>query len=141
MRSTRIRTLDRTIVTVPNGEFSSLQIENYSHRDRFWFHPALALRYETTPDQIRYLLVELRSMLYAHPRVDPDPARVRFLGLGADSLNIEIFSYVHADDYSEFLEIQEDLTLRIMDIVRAKRCLVRLPLAHALHGQRRCPRE
>jgi MscS family membrane protein len=117
MRSTRIRTLDRTVVVIPNGEFSSLKIENYSRRDRFWFHPTLGLRYETTPDQIRYLLVELRSMLYAHPRVDPDPARVRFVGLGAESLNIEIFAYVHAENQDDFLEVQEDLTLRIMDIV------------------------
>lgn len=117
MRSTRIRTLDRTLVTVPNGEFSALQIENYTRRDQFLFRPTLALRYETTPDQIRYLLVALRELLYAHPRVDPDPARVRFLGLGADCLNVEIFAYVNAVEFGDFLEVQEDLTLRIMEIV------------------------
>lgn len=117
MRSTRIRTLDRTIVTIPNGEFSSIQIENFAHRDRFWFHPTLALRYETTPAQIRYLLVELRAILYAHPRVDPDPARVRFEGLGDDALKIGVFAYVHATDMNDFLEVQEDLTLRFMDVV------------------------
>jgi MscS family membrane protein len=119
MRSTRIRTLDRTIVTVPNGEFSSLKIENFAMRDKFWFHPKLGLRYETTPDQIRYLLIELRAMLLSHPKVDPDPARVRFTGLGADSLTIEIFAYVKCTDMNEFLQIQEELTLRIMDIVDA----------------------
>lgn len=118
MRSTRIRTLDRTMVVIPNGDLSGRVIENYAHRDRFWFHPVLGLRYETTPDQIRYLLVEIRSMLYAHPRVDPDPARVRFTGFGAASLNLEIFSYVLASDYDDFLEVQEDLYLRIADIVR-----------------------
>ncbi|SDS55446.1 MscS family membrane protein [Halopseudomonas xinjiangensis] len=118
MRSTRIRTLDRTMVVIPNGDLSSRVIENYAHRDRFWFHPALGLRYETTPDQIRYLLVEIRSMLYAHPRVDPDPARVRFTGFGAVSVNLEVFAYVLAKDYDDFLEIQEDLYLRIADIVR-----------------------
>lgn len=119
MRSTRIRTLDRTVVTIPNGDFSAQRIENFAKRDRFWFHPTLGLRYETTPDQMRYLLVELRAMLYAHPRVDPDPARVRFLGFAADSLTIEIFAYVHAKDFAEFLEVQEDLNLRMMDIVDA----------------------
>ncbi len=118
MRSTRIRTLDRTMVVIPNADLSSRVIENYAHRDRFWFHPALGLRYETTPDQIRYLLVEIRSMLYAHPRVDPDPARVRFTGFGAVSVNLEVFAYVLAKDYDDFLEIQEDLYLRIADIVR-----------------------
>ena len=117
MRSTQIRTLDRTIVTIPNGEFSSSKIENYAHRDRFWFHPVISLRYETTPDQIRYLLVELRAMLYAHPMVSPDPARVRFIALGADSLNLEVFAYVEVPNFDEFLEVREDLLLRIMDIV------------------------
>ncbi len=117
MRSTRFRTLDRTVVFIPNGQLASLKIENYAYRERFWFHPTLSLRYETTPDQMRYVLVELRAMLYAHPRVDPDPARVRFTGLGSASLPVEIFSYVYAKDFNEFLEVQEDLTLRIMDIV------------------------
>ena len=119
MRSTRIRTLDRTVVFIPNGQLAALKIENYAYRERFWFHPTITLRYETTPDQMRYVLVEIRAMLYAHPRVDPEPARVRFTGLGSDSLPIEIFSYVHAKDFNEFLEVQEDLTLRIMDIVDA----------------------
>lgn len=119
MRSTRIRTLERTIVTIPNGELSSLKIENYAHRDRFWFHPTFGLRFETTPDQIRYLLVELRSILYAHPKVDPSPARIRFVKIGADSLNLEVFAYVNAIDFDEFLEVQEDLYLRMMDVVEA----------------------
>ena len=106
-------------MTVPNGDFSSLQIENYSARDKFWFHPALQLRYETTPDQIRYLLQELRAMLYAHPRVSPDPARVRFTTLNAYSVDLEIFSYVNAVDFDDFLEVQEDLLLRCMEIVAA----------------------
>ena len=117
MRSTRIRTLDRTIVTIPNGQFSSEKIENFAHRDRFWFHPILDLRYETTPDQIRFLLVELRSILYAHPKVDNSDARVRFTGLGAASLNLEIFAYVNAINYAEFLGVREDLLLRMMDKV------------------------
>ncbi len=119
LRSTRVRTLDRTVVTIPNGTFSAMQIENYSRRDNYWFSPTLRFRQETSVDQIRYLLVEIRAMLYAHPRVDADPARVRFLGFGGDSLQIEIFSYVHANDFSDFLEVQEDLSLRIMDIVGA----------------------
>jgi MscS family membrane protein len=119
MRSTRIRTTDRTVVTIPNGEFSSLKIENFAHRDRFWFHPVLGLRYETKPDQIRYLLVELRALLYAHPKVDPSSARVRFVGLGRDTLNLEVFSYILVRDNDEFLEIQEDLYLRMLDIIEA----------------------
>lgn len=117
MRSTRVRTLDRTIVTIPNGEFSSLKIENYTHRDLFRAYAVFGLRYETSSDQIRFLLVELRKILYAHPKIDPDPARVRLIEFGSSSINIEIFAYVHAIDFNEFLEIREDLFLRMMHVV------------------------
>ena len=117
MRSTRIRTLDRTIVTIPNGQFSSENIENYAHRDKFRFFTTIGVRYETTPEQIRYLLVELRTALYAHPMVSPDPARVRFVNLGADSIHLEVFGYIMVTTFEEFLEVKEDLLLQMMDIV------------------------
>jgi MscS family membrane protein len=117
LRSTRVRTLERTLVTVPNAEFSALQLENFAARDKILYRPRLGLRYETTPEQLRYALVEIREMLYAHPRVDPDPARVRFTGFGDFSLDLDIWAYVLATDFSEYLEIAEDLNLRIMDIV------------------------
>ncbi|MCD0424013.1 mechanosensitive ion channel family protein [Rubrivivax sp. JA1024] len=117
MRSTRIRTLDRTLVTVPNGQLAAVQIENYSRRDKFWFHPILDLRYETTPAQMRVLTASIRQLLLDHPKVDNDPARVRFIALGATSLRVEIFSYVHVKNADEFLEVQEELFLRIMELV------------------------
>lgn len=119
MRSTKLRTGERTIVTIPNGEFSSSKIENYAHRDRYLFNPIVEVRYETTPDQIRYLLVELRKILYAHPKVNPDPARVRFTGFGESSLKIEIYCYIDAESFDDNLEVKEDLLLRIMDVVAA----------------------
>ena len=99
LRSTRVRTLDRTIVTIPNSEFSNFQIENFARRDRIWYHPTLNVHYETTPDQIRYILVEARRMLYAHPKVDSASARIRFVGFGRASLDLEVFSYVTVTDY------------------------------------------
>jgi len=119
LRSTRIRTLDRTVVTIPNAEFSAMKLENFTQRDRIWFHPTIGLRYETTSDQLRYVLLELKKLLVAHPKVHPDPARPRFVGFGAYSLDIEIFAYILTNDYGEFLAIQEDLLLRIMDLVEA----------------------
>ena len=119
LRSTRVRTLDRTVVTIPNAEFSNLQIENFARRERIWYHPTISLRYETTPDQIRYVLVEVRRMLYAHPRVDSGSARIRFVSFAGSSLDLEVFSYVNESDYATYLEVAEDLNLRIMDIVAA----------------------
>lgn len=117
MRSTRIRTATRTIVIVPNGQLAALKIENFAFRDRLLFNPTLQLRYETTPDQIRYVLAELRSVLRNHPKVNPDPARVRFVALGENSLDVAVFAYINTSDFNEFLSIQEDLILQMMDVV------------------------
>lgn len=119
LRSTRIRTLDRTVVTVPNAEFATMQIENFARRDRIWLQTTIGVRYETSPDQLRHLLIELKKLLVGHPKIDPDPARVRFAAFGAFSLDVEIFAYVRTTDFNEFLAVREDLFLRIMDIVAA----------------------
>ena len=116
LRSTRIRTLERTLVSVPNGQFVSFELENFTARDRCWLHTILGLRYETTPDQLRFVLVELRTMLYAHPMIAANP-RIRLVKLAESSLDLEIFAYVPTADYDEFLAVREDIYLRIMDIV------------------------
>ncbi len=74
LRSTRIRGLDRTVISVPNAEFSQLQIVNFTRRDRMLFHSVIGLRYETTSEQLRYVLTRIREMLIRHVRVSPDPA-------------------------------------------------------------------
>jgi MscS family membrane protein len=125
--STRIRTVDRSVVSVPNAQFFTLQIENLAKRDRILVKETLRLRCETTPDQLRWLLVQLRELLYAHPRIDPDPARVRFVGFGAQSLDVQIFAYVVTEDYNDFLAVREDLWLRVMDVVAASGTGLALP--------------
>ncbi|MGV3589369.1 MAG: mechanosensitive ion channel family protein [Adhaeribacter sp.] len=120
MRSTRLRTSERTIVTIPNGEFASLQIENFAHRDRILFAPKLRLHYQTTTDQIREILKALRTLLAENAEVDPTSARVRFIEIAPDSRTVEIYSYILTNDYNKFLSIQEELILSIMEIVQNK---------------------
>jgi len=117
LRSTRIRGLDRTVTTIPNADFANMHIVNLTQRDRIVFRPTLALRYETSLDQLRLVLARLRELLLAHPRVTDAPARVRFAGFGEYSLNVEIFAYVNTSDWNEYLSIQEDMDLRILKIV------------------------
>jgi MscS family membrane protein len=85
------------------------------------------LRYETSPDQLRWVLVTIRSLLDAHPRVDPDSSRARFIGFGASSLDVELFVYVRTRENAEFLGVREDLCLRIMDIIAAAGTAFALP--------------
>lgn len=120
LRSTKIRKLDRSLLTIPNAEFAQRDILNLSACDRFLLTATLGLRYETTDDQLRFLLAELRELLHAHPmtvHTTGDPLRVRFVGFGDYSLNVSIRAYTKASSYDEFLAIKEDIFLRIIKIV------------------------
>jgi MscS family membrane protein len=127
LRSTRIRTLKRTVVSVPNGQLAVMSLENYEMRDKIWFHHILRLRYETTTEQLRYVLAEIRKMLYLHPKIETSSARIRFVGLGSSSLDLDVFAYVLETEYTVFLEVQEDLLLRMMEIVEASGAGLALP--------------
>ncbi len=118
LRSTRLRGIDRTVTTIPNADFAKLQLINLTLRDRMLLRTTICLRYETTAEQLRFVLARLREMLLGHPKITQDPARVRFEGFGDYSLNVEIFAYADTPDWNEFLAIQEDVHLRIMDIVK-----------------------
>jgi MscS family membrane protein len=117
LRSTRIRTLDRTMVSLPNGQIANMKLETLSARDKFWFHPVIALRYETTTPQLHSILNGIRELLGQHSKVDTQSVRVRFIRFGTFSLDIDIFTYTSAHDWNDFLECQEELLFRIADLV------------------------
>jgi MscS family membrane protein len=119
LRSTRIRTLGRSVMTIPNAEFSRLKLDNFSLRDNNLFRTTVSLRYETTPQQLRDVLAGVRKLLLDHPRVLEDPARVRLVEFGPHSFQLEIFAYVDSSDWNEFLGIREELFLQIADAVEA----------------------
>lgn len=119
LRSTRMRTLERSVVSVPNAQLAAVEIENFAERDRFRLFTTIGVRYETTPDQLRRLIGLIREALAAHPKVIPEPLRVRFTGFGPSSLDIEINTYVGTRDVEEFYAVREELLLRVMDLVAA----------------------
>ena len=127
LRSTRIRTPGRSIVSVPNSQIANMSLETLSARDKFWFHPVVGLRHGTTDAQMQTVLDGIRQALARHAEIDPASIRVRLLRLGAFSLDIEVVAYVFAADWPHFLEIQEALLLRITEIVRASGTEIALP--------------
>ena len=117
LRSTRIRTLDRTVVSVPNSQIANVTLETMSARDKFWFHPVIGLRYETTPQQLRDIIDGINQLVAGHASIEKKSVRVRFLRLGAYSLDVEVVAYVLARDWDHFLEIQEQLLFAVTDVV------------------------
>jgi len=117
LRSTRIRTLDRSILSVPNAEMSTVSIENTSLRDRHRLETVLSLRYETTAEQLNATLAGIRRLLEEDERVSPLELRVRFIAFGDYALKIEVVAYLLTTDLAVFYEYREDLLLKMMKIV------------------------
>ncbi|TPW30780.1 mechanosensitive ion channel family protein [Martelella alba] len=116
IRSTRIRALDRTLITIANSDLAKTKIINYSQRDVFLFRHAIGLRYETSNAALTAICEKIKAMLEEHKDVRPDPLRVRVVGYGDFSINIDVFTTVLASDMNAFLAIQEELLLSIRTI-------------------------
>jgi MscS family membrane protein len=127
LRSTRIRTPERSLIAIPNSDLSQMHLENLSERDRIRFTTTFGLRYETSPEQLRNVLIEVRQILYSHPKIDRDPARVRLINFGTNALEIEIVAYVLTSSNTEHLAVKEDILLRIMEAVYGSGTAFALP--------------
>jgi MscS family membrane protein len=119
LRSTRVRTVDRTLVTVPNAHFSTLALENLSRRDRIPVRATVTLPQGTNAEQVRRVIGTLREMLVAQPKVVVDSVRARFVRMGPQTLEIEVFAYVLTTRWEEFVEIREQIFLGALEVVAA----------------------
>ena len=117
LRSTRVRTEERTLLAIPNGTVATINVENLSRRDKILFKTILGLHSNTTSNSVRYVLSEMRSVLESHPKIEKKTARVRLAELASGSINVELFCYVLSRDFNEFLQVREELLLRIMNFV------------------------
>jgi MscS family membrane protein len=104
-----------------------MSIENLSRYDRNSFRETIGLQRETSSDQLRSLLEKMRELLRHHPKVDPDVARVRLIGFGESSLDVQIHCHVLTGNWNEFLAIREDLLLKIMDLIAGSGTALALP--------------
>ena len=118
-RSSRIRGLDGTLTTVPNADLAKMHVTNLTTRTKFLFQHRIGLRYETSRAQLEGVLGELRRRVAAHPRVETATGypRIRLVGLGESSIDIELYAHVLTSDFLEFLGVQEELILEVMNAV------------------------
>ena len=119
-RSSRIRSPDGTLTTVPNSDLANLHISNLSMRHRFLFQHEVGLRYETTPEQIEWLLAAFLHMLASHPQTADETGtpRVAMTALGPSSIAIEVRAHVLTSDNTVFLAVQQQFLLEIMRLVQ-----------------------
>ena len=125
LRSTRIRRWGGNVLAVPNAQFAEHQLDNYADNRHLWIRQKLRLRYDTSPEQLAYVLAKLREMLFGHPKIVSP--RARLVGFGDDALTVEVLCYSDTGVWAELHAIREDVFLRIMAIIESSGTRLALP--------------
>jgi MscS family membrane protein len=132
LRSTRIRTAGRTVVTMPNGRLSDMRIESFAPRDRMRLDLTLSLVQATKPDQIRQILTEIEVFLKATPQVQPESVTVFLTALTQNSVDVTVGLFVTTTSDLVFAKLRQDILLRLLDIVEKNGSALAMP-ARAVH--------
>jgi len=117
VRSTRVRKLDQSLVTVPNNTLTNAPVTNWSRLSKRRLDFYIGVTYDTNSAQMRSLLDRLREMLKARETVDPESVMVYFVEFGNSALQIRIIAYILLADWGEWTAETELINLEIMDIV------------------------
>ncbi len=114
IRSTRIRTFERSIVTIPNGEFASMQIENFTAKDMFRFLHLLHIKRNCKAELIHKMLRELDKFLNEHYLTNQEWNQVRIAELRQDCYVIECQAYISANGMREFFDKQNVVLIDLL---------------------------
>jgi MscS family membrane protein len=117
LRSTRIRTLDRTLVTMPNGKLADMRIENFTARDRFRLNVRLGLVYGTTAEQLEAIVRDIEAAMREEPSFFKQACMVVVAGFGASSIDIEVMGWFETKDWDEFVIVRQRVLLRFMAVI------------------------
>lgn len=118
IRSTRIRTGERTVVTIPNGDLSARQIENFAERDRFLFNPVIAISYRTPHAKLKEAIGIVQQVL-AQEKNMAEGHRARLGSISDRAFNIEVFAYIDVREFDTQVIIREQLLLAIYERLEA----------------------
>ncbi|HKP64046.1 MAG TPA: mechanosensitive ion channel domain-containing protein [Polyangiales bacterium] len=129
MRSTRLRTPARTVISIPNGKLAEMQPENMAPRDRMRLFCEIRLRLNTSTDQVREILRELMRVLREHPKLwsDGQDTSVVLRELAVSALVIEVVAFFATTNANEFNAIRQDVLLDFMQVVEAAGAELALP--------------
>lgn len=125
-RSTRIRTLEKSFLTLPNKVMIDNPLDNLSLRTHRRADMNISIGYHTPVDKLESLMESLRELLKNHPRCTEEPV-VRFVNFGDSALVIRVLYFVDTLDFYEFMAVREEINLMILEKTRAMGCQFAYP--------------
>jgi MscS family membrane protein len=117
LRSTKIRTFQRSIITVPNSDLATTPVENLTKIPVRNIKAEIGVVYSTTQAQMTAIIEDIRQMLADHPKIDQSFWMVHFVGFGDSSLNILVHCFTPTTQWHEWFDVRQDVLLKIMGIV------------------------
>lgn len=118
MRTTKIRSFGKSLITVPNQLIANTPIVNFSRRGIRRIKMQIGLTYGTNTEQVRKIVDEIKYMLHSHEGISQDDTiLVNFNSFGDSALNIFIYTFTNSANWEKYLNIREDIHLQIMQIV------------------------
>ena len=118
LRTTKIRTFEKSLVVVPNQIIATQPLENFSRRGVRRIKMIIGITYDTPREKVEKIVEEIREMLKSHPRIAKDQlCMVYFRDFGESSLDIFVYCFTDTADWEEYLAIRQDVNLKIMEIV------------------------
>jgi MscS family membrane protein len=116
-RSTRIRTFDKSLVTVPNKNLINTELDNLSLKPVRKVKTDIGLTYDTSVDQIKKIVADIQQLINDHPNTNQDGV-VRFLEFGASSLDVMVLYFVNSPDWKLLVDTKQDINYKIIEIVK-----------------------
>lgn len=120
-RSTRLRTLDKSYVTVPNKLLVDTEVDNLTERTTTRVRFDFGLKHNTKSEQLKNIMTTINEYILKHPGTT-DECNVKFSEIGSSALTIMVYYFIDGNDYQKFLDVRENINFRIMEIVQQNGC-------------------
>jgi len=118
-RTTRVRTYEKTLLTLPNGMITNSVIENLSERPVRRYRTTLGLTYNTTASQVTAFCEGLEHIIESTPELVPDNKTVEFTGFGPSALDILVVCYVDTAEYAKAMRAQHNFNLAVLQLAES----------------------
>jgi MscS family membrane protein len=115
------------VISIPNARLANEPIDNLSFREKILYNPTLRLRIDTSREQLDKVLKDVRELLASHEKIVKDNPRIRFQSIGEDALELVVFAYTDTRTFPDYLEVAEDMNMKILDIVERAGTTLALP--------------
>ena len=134
LRSTRIRTIERTVIYVANSKFIDMNIENFSEREKMAFKPKIYLAPDTEKDNIDALLASIKDMLNSSELIASAPMRAHFKGYTIYGLELDVLAYLKTTNFDIYLDEINQLNLNILALLKAHHCKLQVVTDRLVNG-------